>query len=217
MSSNPTDDILSWSAGLAPWRRDALRRLACSSKLDDSDHEEIFALVKKKAGFALATEPPTPDPLTKSHLSSAQAGPSIELKKIENIQHVNQLVPSASLEFKPGGLTLIYGLNGSGKSGFVRIFRTACRTRIENPAKLKILADVYSSSSGPQEADIIIDKGAGDESIHWTPALAASEDLLQVAVFDTSAAQLYIDSGNQIRFLPFGLALPHKLNELCWY
>lgn len=217
MPSNPTDDILSWSAGLVPWRKDALRRLACSSTLPDSDREEIYALVKKKAGFTLATEPPPPDPLTKSHVSSALVGPPIELKKIQNIQHVNQLVPSASLKFLPGGLTLVYGLNGSGKSGFVRIFRTACRTRIENPAKLKILADVYSSSSGPQEADIIIDKGTGDESIHWTPALAASEDLLQVAVFDNSAAQLYIDSGNQIRFLPFGLALPHKLNELCLY
>jgi hypothetical protein len=38
---------------------------------------------------------------------------------------------------------------------------------------------------------------------------------LQVAVFDSSAAQLYVDGGNQIQFLPFGLALPHKLNELC--
>jgi ABC-type uncharacterized transport system ATPase subunit len=38
---------------------------------------------------------------------------------------------------------------------------------------------------------------------------------LQVGVFDSSAAQLYVDQGNQIQFLPFGLALPHKLNELC--
>lgn len=34
-------------------------------------------------------------------------------------------------------------------------------------------------------------------------------------MFDSNAAQLYVDGGNQIQFLPFGLALPHKLNELC--
>ena len=64
-------------------------------------------------------------------------------------------MPAAALTFTPnGGLTVIYGRNGSGKSGFVRIFRTACRTRTDNPAKLKVLADVYGSGGGPQEAEI---------------------------------------------------------------
>ncbi len=36
-----------------------------------------------------------------------------------------------------------------------------------------------------------------------------------MAVFDSASAQLYVDGGNQIRFLPFGLALPHRLNTVC--
>ena len=124
-------------------------------------------------------------------------------------------MPAAALPFTPNGITVVYGRNGSGKSGFVRIFRTACRTRTDNPAKLKVLADVYGSSGGPQEAEIIVDLGSGDVVVPWTAGAPASETLLQVAVFDSSAAQLYVDGGNQIQFLPFGLALPHKLNELC--
>ena len=57
--------------------------------------------------------------------------------------------------------------------------------------------------------------GGADVVVPWAAGAPASETLLQVAVFDSSAAQLYVDGGNQIQFLPFGLALPHKLNELC--
>lgn len=137
------------------------------------------------------------------------------LKGIANVENVNRLVSKAGLDFCPKALTVVYGRNGSGKSGFVRILRTACRTRVENPAKLKVLADVYGGNSGPQAADIIIDAGSGDTSIAWTTGMTAAPELVQVAVFDSLSAQLYVDGGNQIRYLPFGLALPHRLNAIC--
>src|SRR5690606_27085814 len=134
---------------------------------------------------------------------------------IATVQKVNRPTATASLPFRPKALTVVYGRNGSGKSGFVRILRTACRTRVENAAKLKVLADAYGGVGGPQTAEIVIDSGAGDTTVHWTPGATASPQLMQVAVFDTASAQLYVDGGNQIRFLPFGLALPHRLNSVC--
>ena len=175
----------------------------------------MLAIVKKSAGFQLDTEPPEPQPLTKAHLSAASSGPPLKLKGLRNVKNVNRLVDEASLPFEPEGLTIIYGRNGSGKSGFVRILRTACRTRTENPEKLKVLTNVYGSDSTPQEAEIIVDQGSGDFTIPWKPEHPASDALLHVSVFDSSAAQIYVDSGSQIQFLPFGLALPHKLNETC--
>ncbi|MBJ7533168.1 AAA family ATPase [Rhodomicrobium vannielii ATCC 17100] len=210
------DEILDWSATkLTPWRQDALRRLAGSAAVTVQDESELLDLIKEKAGFSLAAKPPTPTPLSKAHLASVSSGSPLQIKGIRNVKNVNRLVPAAALPFTPNGMTIVYGRNGSGKSGFVRIFRTACRTRTDNPAKLKVLADVYGSSGGPQEAEIIVDLGSGDVVVPWTAGAPASEILLQVAVFDSSAAQLYVDGGNQIQFLPFGLALPHKLNELC--
>ena len=137
------------------------------------------------------------------------------MKGIANVENVNRLASKASLTFCPKALTVIYGRNGSGKSGFVRILRTACRTRVENPAKLKVLADVYGTTSGPQTADILIDDGVGEIAVPWSAGNSASPQLMQVAVFDTASAQLYVDGGNQIRYLPFGLALPHRLNAVC--
>jgi energy-coupling factor transporter ATP-binding protein EcfA2 len=210
------EDILEWSASkLSPWRQDALRRLANGAVIGAQDHDDLLSLIKESAGFSISPKPAAPVALAKAHLSAVAAGASLQIKTIRNVTNVNRLMQSAALTFAVKGLTVIYGRNGSGKSGFVRIFRTACRTRSDNPAKLKVLADVYGSSAGPQEAEIVIETTAGKVIVPWKAGGPASEALLQVAVFDSSAAELYVDGGNQIQFLPFGLALPHKLNALC--
>lgn len=214
MARAPIDDVEDWSKKLSLWKQDALRRLAISNDLADVDFEELLAMVKSAAGLALDAQPPIPTPFTKEHYGSGKHQPII-LKGIANVENVNRLASKASLRFCPNALTVIYGRNGSGKSGFVRILRTACRTRVENPAKLKVLADVYGTTNGPQTADILIDAGAGEIAIPWSAGNTASPQLMQVAVFDTASAQLYVDGGNQIRYLPFGLALPHRINAVC--
>lgn len=215
-SPQPIDDIIKWSdEKLQPWQRDALRRLACAGSLTSADQAELLALVKQRAGLAVATVPPEPVGLAKSHFSGAVAGAPLKLVAVRDVQNVNRLASGSRIDFAPEGLTVIYGRNGSGKSGFVRILRTACRTRIENAAKLRVLSNVYRSLGGPQAAEIVVDAGAGAVAIPWDSAAGPADQLLQVAVFDSAAAALYVDQGHQIRFLPFGLALPHKLNELC--
>lgn len=170
-------------------------------------------MVSVEAGLDVLDETPAPVPFAREHLGVRKRA-RIILKGIANVQGVNRLATTSSLIFCPIALTIVYGRNGSGKSGFVRILRTACHTRIENPATLKVLADVYGDGGSVQAADIVIDAGAGDKVIRWIPGTAVPE-LLQVSVFDTASAQLYVDGGNQIRFLPFGLALPHMLNATC--
>lgn len=214
MTVEPIDDILEWSGKLSGWKQDALRRLAVSVELTQDDRNELLAMIKKAAGFNLPAQPPEVVPFVKEHFGGGNHRPII-LKGIAKVTNVNRLVPDASLTFCPKALTVVFGRNGSGKSGFVRILRTACRTRIENPAKLKVLADVYGAAVGLQSAEIIVNAGDGDFTIPWAPGNAAAADLMQVAVFDTASAQIYVDGGNQIRYLPFGLALPHRLNSVC--
>lgn len=214
MASEPIDDIVAWSNTLSTWRQDCLRRLALADDLSNSDQVELLGMIKQVAGLSVAEAPPTPIPFTKAHFHGGSHTP-IVLKGIANVVGVNRLLSNASLEFCPKALTVIYGRNGSGKSGFVRILRTACRSRIENAATLKVLADVYGDGKGALSADIMIDAGAGELPIAWTPGMTAAPQLGQVAVFDTASAQLYVDGGNKIRYLPFGLALPHRLNAVC--
>lgn len=131
-SPQPIHDIIKWSdQKLQLWQRDALRRLACSGSLTAGDQAELLAMVKKRAGLAVA-EPPPPVALAKSHFSGAVAGAPLKLLAVRDVQNVNRLAPAARLDFAPDGVTVIYGRNGSGKSSYVRILRSACRTRIES-------------------------------------------------------------------------------------
>src|SRR3546814_6169237 len=112
-------------------------------------------MIKQEAGLALAEAPPTAIPFTKQHFNGGSHTP-IVLKGIANIVGVTRLLSNASLEFCPKALTVIYGRKGSGKSGFVRFLRTACRTRIENEAKLKVLVDDYGAGKGTVSDVILI-------------------------------------------------------------
>jgi len=207
----PIDDIVDWSAKLSPWRQDCLRRLALTDNLTADDLSELLAMIKVVNGIPIGKAPPAPIPFQKFHFCGVSKH-SVVLKGIANIENINRLVPKAALSFCPKNLTVIYGRNGSGKSGFVRVLRTACRTRIENAAKLKVLADVYGDAAGHQSADVLAEVNGVETTITWTPGMTADPALMHISVFDSASAQLYVDGGKQIRFLPFGLALPHRLN-----
>ncbi len=152
-------------------------RLDRGNDLTEDDLGELLAMIKAGAGFSLDTPPPATIPFTKLHFGGVKHQPLV-LKGIANVQGVNRLVPEAQLKFCPAGLTVVYGRNGSGKSGFVRILRTACRTRIEKAGQLKVLADVYGDGLGPQSANIIIDTGTGDTPVKWEPGMTAPPELM---------------------------------------
>ena len=62
--------------------------------------------------------------------ASKQAKHAVILKNIRDVQHINILAPNQSLTFRGDGLTVVYGDNGSGKSGYARILKKVCRARI---------------------------------------------------------------------------------------
>ncbi len=156
-------DILEWAAKLDGWQQDGLRRLASAPAIAEGDIAEILAMVKHEAGFTQAIPVPAPIPLDGRHLGAASAAPKIQIKAIRNIKNVNKLASTASVTFNCTGLTVIYGTNGSGKTGFIRILRRPCRTRISDAKALKILSDVYGAAAGLKEAEIVIEADAGEQ------------------------------------------------------
>ena len=115
-------DILDWSLKRPNWQRDALRRLIISGELSDEDKNELYALcLDEQSAF---------DPLSPDHVApEGDASVAVSLKRIHEPSGVNALAGDQSLEFEKTGLTLVYGDNGSGKSGYCRILKHACRSR----------------------------------------------------------------------------------------
>ncbi len=205
--------ILSWARERSSWQQDALRRLATQEMLSPEDDQELLTLLYAAVQLPIAQPAKAIRPLTASDLGYTPARQPLAITAIRNVQNVNRLVAGAGLAFHETGLTVVYGPNGSGKTGFIRIFRTACRTRADT-AKNQILADVTGPVAAAKTAEIVIKTGAGETTLPWQDGAPAIEPLMRIAVFDRKAAELYVDDGNQIAFLPFSLAIPFRLNEL---
>jgi len=61
--------------------------------------------------------------------ANIKAGKTIILKDVSALTHVNRIAPNQSLAFSETGMSVIYGGNGTGKSGYVRVMKQACRCR----------------------------------------------------------------------------------------
>jgi len=206
--------ILSWAKDRSVWQQDALRRLATQDALSAQDYQELLALLYGAVQLATPQPAATARPLTASDLGYTPVHQSLAITAIRNVQNVNRLVFGASLSFAETGLSVVYGPNGSGKTGYIRIFRTACRTRASDEVKNRIFADVTGAGTGVKTAEIVIKTDAGLIPLPWKEGMPAIDQLMRVAVFDRKAAELYVDDGNQIAFLPFSLDILFRLNDL---
>ena len=198
-------NIAAWSTDSPKWQRDALRRLCTKETLDETDLEELTALCKNmgKGSVPLSIED-VPDP------ESATA--VVNLKAIHSTENVNALKPGERLTFDKVGLTVVYGDNGSGKSGYVRILRKVCRARVA-PKDDKIQPNIYATKTGPQKAIIDFIANGQNKSEEWTTGNSGDPLLSSVSVFDCRTANVHVDEANDVAYTPFPMLVLELLAE----
>ena len=200
-------DILAWSKDCPKWQNDALRRLCTKGELKKDDLNELTALCesKGKGSVALAAEHiPDPEAVTTA----------VNLRAIHGAENVNALKAGERLTFDKAGLTIVYGDNGSGKSGYARILKKVCRARTP-PKGDKILANIYGANTGPQKAVIDFSANGHNKSENWTADNPGDQLLSSVSVFDSHTANVHVDAVNNVAYTPFPMRVLERLAEAC--
>lgn len=200
--------ILEWSSDRPTWQRDALRRLVMKGALTNEDIGELAEICKSDYGLAEKTDA---KPLAKEHVpGGAATTAAVALDSIFHHQGVNALAEDQTLKFSPG-LTIVYGDNGAGKTGYIRILKQACRARGQE----QILGNVVSGTAPPKPV-VEIKYRVGNEAAlrAWTGS-GVDECVSRVSVFDTQSATIYLKEKTNVAFLPFGLDLFDKLVKAC--
>ena len=200
--------IFEWSQDRPVWQRDALRRLVLNGELSDEDVRALTEICKTSHGFA---EPQEVAPLTMDHIpEKSDGGVPVSLESIFHHRGVNALADDQTLKFAPN-LTLVYGDNAAGKTGYIRILKSACRARGQE----EILGNVVSGAT-PLTPVVSIKYKVGDESEprEWV-GNGEDEFVSRVSVFDTQCAAVYITEKTDVAFRPFGLNLFDKLVQAC--
>ncbi|PRH15798.1 AAA family ATPase [Burkholderia multivorans] len=198
--------ILAWSADIPGWQRDALRRLATQANLEPAELDELVAICKGDRAAA---------PLEAGHLRNPNRDQGeVCLRQIHGVRHVNALAPEQRLTLRQEGLTVIYGDNGSGKSGYARILKKACRARMPNRAE-EIIANIYDPAPGTPSAIIEYAIGGQNRTCMWQLGQVSDTALSAVSVFDSRTANIHVDETNDVAYTPFPLKLLGALAQLC--
>ena len=224
--------IVEWSRERPLWQQDALRRLVEQPKLDASDYAALVALCKVEAGLEVGDIEPARGLAERMTIAGSTGVPVVRLSKVHSVRNVNALRDDQTLSVAPTGLTVVYGDNGSGKSGYVRVLKQVCRAR---GARDAIHPNVYSDPTGPASATVcyeILSPGSGlapgveevgavpatvdglastARTVVWGPGVHGPDELAQVSVFDSRSASVYVTEENAVAYLPHGTDLFPKL------
>ncbi|QCF27405.1 AAA family ATPase [Hydrocarboniclastica marina] len=199
-------NILAWSADSPGWQRDALRRLATQAALEPVDIDELASICK-------GDNPAVP--LEAGHLRGPNGHQGeVYLRQVHGVRHINALAPDQRLTLHRVGLTIIYGDNGSGKSGYARILKKVCRARMSGRAE-EIVPDIYDAAPGNPSATIEYAISGQNRTCAWQLGQAADPALAGISVFDSRTANVHVDDTNDVAYTPFPLKLLGSLAQLC--
>ncbi|MCC6949170.1 MAG: AAA family ATPase [Bradyrhizobiaceae bacterium] len=195
------DALNSWGQALPGWQRFVVSYAVRDGALSAERIGDAYAHFLRNAGLDDGTGelPAIPESVT-GRADQSGSGP-LSLVALKNLKDVNAIPADSALTFGPG-ITIVYGHNGTGKSGFARVLSVACFSR-EKP---RIFPNVYEAESGSGEpgADIVIRQG---NKVEETIAIAQDTEnptLKRVSVFDSSIARIHLSQETPLGFQPAG-------------
>ncbi len=130
------------------------------------------------------------------------------MRAVRDVSNVNALVDDQTLTFAPAGLTVVYGGNGSGKSGYARLLKRSVRARHRDA----ILPDIFDAATAPLRAMIEYSVGDDVAVAGWDQAASALE---RVSFYDEKCGDCYVSIEAEITYRPAGLQLLDALIEVC--
>lgn len=126
----------------------------------------------------------TPLQVQTYNLSSAQQSTQkLLFESLTHVSGVNALCENQTIKFSPD-VTVLYGLNGSGKSGYFRILNEVCGGN----QKKEILLNIYALEADRKAISVEIKylQGANHKTLNWNNSNRAFPDFNGIKVFDSS-------------------------------
>lgn len=126
----------------------------------------------------------TPLQVQTHNLSSAQqSSQKLLFESLTHVSGVNALCENQTIKFSPD-VTVLYGLNGSGKSGYFRILNEVCGGN----QKKEILPNIYALEADRKAISVEINylQGGNHKTLNWNNSSRAFLDFNGVKVFDSS-------------------------------
>ncbi|HCE7961573.1 hypothetical protein [Pseudomonas aeruginosa] len=197
------DEIIEWGSGLRPWQQEALRRIFAKPELSPADIDALLQMVREQEGDGAT--PAGIRPFTADDVPGASSGVTVRLVGLSGLDQVNGFPSGRAVDLTPEGMTILFGHNGAGKSGYARVLKNACKAR----HRVDVLPNAFDSATVPRppSANFVILVNGTPQTVRWVQSEPAHPHLSAVSVYDVACANDYIDAEGVPAFQPYGL--PH--------
>lgn len=194
-------EIIDWIKSLKGWQTELAYRILTKKSLSDEDIHEIITMLKSNDSFVDKEFP--------NVLSTPQAG-KLKLKSIEQISNIENLAPRNPLKIEDDkNLIVIYGSNGTGKSGYTKIIK-----KVSGKPRASLLkTNVFGSDKNTGKCTLKFSVGSVEHSKEWEANSNAIKELELIDVFDTNTGEGYIKEENAIAYTPPFLALFESMSH----
>ncbi len=205
-------EIVGWAgSNLHYWEQLALYKIMAGEDLNDQAYQDLLrnllideGLIDREGERAEICFDAFENKTSESESSK------IQVCGIRNLQNVNALIPDQCLPFAPA-LTVVFGANASGKSGYARVLGCAGFTRSE----IDIIPDINHPDCSIliPEAEIELKDESGTRSIRYQRGQECIE-LRSLHVFDVKSVHEHLVKKNTFTFSPAGLSYLTRLAEV---
>lgn len=142
--------------------------------------------------------------------------PKVELLTLTHVSGINALAPGQRIEFCDEGVTLLYGMNRSGKSGYFRILNQLANSNISYP----LLSNIFSSTPVAKEIELEYKvNGAAPTSFFWDGVATCPLELRHIRCFDSQYAKTFLKprEGNTYLFESYNLRIFRAIYDTLYY
>ena len=178
-----------WLARQKPWIQETAKLILKNGLVSDAEVATLAAIISDGSEvsadsflFTVAT--------TENNI--------LRLLAIGPVQNIDDLAPRQAVEFKAENLTLVYGPNGSGKTGYTRILKKCCG----KPGAAKLKGNAFGNNPVPGTCEIRLVNNGEECAIIWNANEASIPALEAVDIFDDSSGRVYLDGEIGIVFVP---------------
>ncbi len=203
-------DLEEWFKTRPSWLQDATRRLLGKGELQDADYDELLRICGNEKGVKFEEEIPKAVGIPAGAFAQEEHAHKIELTSISDIVGINALKPSKPLKIS-GSLSVIYGQNGTGKSGYTRLLKQVCGAKNLGPLHSNTCEDRPAGQSC--QIKYLYDGTATD--LAWSTGLGINEQLASVEIYDSACGSVYVNEENQLAYEPALLRLFTQLTNTC--
>lgn len=182
-------ELEEWFEGRPKWLQTAAVLRLAKATLTEADYQQLFNLCQQESeninqtGFSS---------LSSGSLNNPVMSPSVRIATIHDLKGINALRPARPLDFAVGDneLTVVYGFNGSGKSGYSRLLKHLCGSRFCED----LHPNAFDSVVTEQTAGVQILVNGQSVPLQWRKVDGPLEPLRHVHIFDSECASIWYAS-----------------------